>query len=65
MLIVDLNQPNAIAPATAWRNKFAGRVVGFVSHVDTQLIDEAKTAGLDEILPRSRFVQDLPRILAS
>jgi hypothetical protein len=38
-------------------------VIGFVSHVDTQTIERAKAAGLDEVLPRSRFTAMLEQII--
>ena len=62
-LIVDLNQPAALDAAARWKQSTGGRVVGFVSHVDTATIDRARELGIDEILPRSRFVQVLPDLL--
>ena len=38
--------------------------VGFVSHVQTDLIDAARRAGVTEVLPRSAFAMNLPEILA-
>jgi hypothetical protein len=64
-LLVDLNQPGAIEAASAWKAATAGQVVGFVSHVDTQTIDQARAAGLDQVLPRSRFTATLEQILGS
>jgi PleD family two-component response regulator len=37
--------------------------VGFVSHVQTDLIDAARRAGVDEIMARSAFTAQLPQIL--
>jgi hypothetical protein len=37
--------------------------MGFVSHVDTQIIQSALLAGIDQVLPRSRFVEALPELL--
>ena len=37
--------------------------VGFVSHVQTDLIDAARRAGVDQVLARSAFTQLLPEIL--
>ena len=62
-LIVDLNQPGALEAAAAWKQASAGQVVGFVSHVDTDTINNARAAGLDRVLPRSRFVEELPRLV--
>ena len=39
------------------------RVVGFLSHVQTDLAAEAQAAGCDEVMPRSAFTQNLAAIL--
>jgi DNA-binding NarL/FixJ family response regulator len=39
-------------------------IVGFVSHVHTDLIRAAQAAGCDYVLPRSAFTQMLPLIVA-
>ncbi len=62
-LIVDLNQPGALDAAVAWKGRTGGEVVGFVSHVDAQTIQSARLAGVDQVLPRSRFVEVLPELL--
>jgi len=62
-LIVDLNQPGALEAATEWKNGSRGDVVGFVSHVDGETIARARAAGIDRVLPRSRFVEVLPDLL--
>ena len=41
------------------------RVVAFFSHVQTELMEQAKAAGADVVWPRSAFVQRLPELLAS
>ena len=41
------------------------RVVGFVSHVDAGTIAEARAAGIDEVLARGAFINQLPAILAA
>jgi DNA-binding NarL/FixJ family response regulator len=65
LLIVDLNLPGSIDAATQWKHASPSReVVGFVSHVDAATIDHARAAGLDRVLPRSRFVEILPELLA-
>jgi PleD family two-component response regulator len=38
--------------------------VGFVSHVDTGTIAAARRAGVDRVLARSAFVEQLPALLA-
>jgi CheY-like chemotaxis protein len=37
--------------------------VGFVSHVQTDLIEQARLGGVDEVLPRSAFTARLVEIL--
>ena len=64
LLIVDLNQAGAIDAAVAWKAKSSAMVVGFVSHVDVDTIARAKAAGVDRVIPRSRFVAVLPDLLS-
>ena len=40
------------------------RVVAFFSHVQSELGEQAKAAGADDVWPRSAFVQRLPQLLA-
>ena len=40
-------------------------LIGFFSHVQTELQRSALAAGFDRVLPRSVFVRDLPKILAA
>jgi hypothetical protein len=63
-LIVDLNLPGALESAVEWKGTTAGEVVGFVSHVDAETIARARAAGIDRVLPRSRFVEILPELLS-
>ncbi|MBI3725930.1 DNA-binding response regulator [bacterium] len=39
------------------------RVVAFGSHVDTEMLDRARSLGAAEVMPRSRFVREMGRIL--
>jgi DNA-binding NarL/FixJ family response regulator len=39
-------------------------IVGFLSHVETELAERARAAGCDEVMPRSKFTRDLATILA-
>ncbi|MGD1100430.1 MAG: response regulator [Terriglobia bacterium] len=41
------------------------RIVGFVSHVQEQLISAARDAGCDSVMSRSAFTQQLPNLLRS
>lgn len=40
-------------------------VIGFVSHVQVTVIEAARQAGADQVLPRSAFAARLPEILMS
>jgi CheY-like chemotaxis protein len=41
------------------------RTLGFVSHVDSDTIDRARSAGIDQVLARSAFSEKLGDILTS
>ena len=41
------------------------RLLGFFSHVQTELQRNALAAGFDQVMPRSVFARDLPKILAA
>lgn len=62
-LLVDLNLDGALDAASEWKNATGGNVIGFVSHVDTATIERAKQAGLDEVMPRSKFTSHLPDLM--
>jgi PleD family two-component response regulator len=69
LVILDLNstrtQPLAIVAAMKSDPALAGiPSLGFVSHVQTDLIDEARRSGVGEVLARSTFTIQLPEILA-
>ena len=66
LLIVDLNsRSQPIAAIQRLRAEKNGvRVVGFLSHVQTDLAAQARAAGCDEVMPRSAFTQNLAKILA-
>jgi DNA-binding NarL/FixJ family response regulator len=67
LVIVDLNarcQPvQAVERVRAGKNGV--RVVGFLSHVQTELAGQALAAGCDEVMPRSAFTQKLAAILGA
>jgi DNA-binding NarL/FixJ family response regulator len=67
LVIVDLNARNQPLQAIEKvRQTSKGvRVVGFLSHVQTQLAAQAQAAGCDEVLPRSSFTQNLAAILSA
>ena len=65
-VIVDLNASNT--PVEAVQQLLAERpslrVIGFLSHVQTELAAQAKAAGFQQVMPRSQFTTQLPQILA-
>ena len=66
LVIVDLNsrsQPLAAIQRLRSAQKDL-RVVGFLSHVQRELAEQAYAAGCSEVMPRSAFTQNLAAILA-
>ena len=66
LVIVDLNartQPLQTIEKLRQTRKDI-RVVGFLSHAQTELAAQAQAAGCDEVLPRSNFTQNLAAILS-
>ncbi len=64
-LIVDLNQDGAIDAAAQWLQTTGRPTIGFVSHVDSELMSRAREAGINDVMSRSRFVQRLSEIIES
>jgi DNA-binding NarL/FixJ family response regulator len=69
-IILDLNSRQL--PAVDWIQALksdpatrAIRIVGFVSHVQEELISAARAAGCDSVVARSAFTQQLPNLLRS
>jgi CheY-like chemotaxis protein len=67
-VIFDLNNPRTDPLGTLASMKSdaplaAIPTIGFVSHVQVELIDAAKKAGMTEVLPRSAFAGGLADIL--
>jgi CheY-like chemotaxis protein len=67
-LILDLGHPGLhLEELLGWLRSActpAPRVIAYGSHVDTETLRAARQAGCDPVLPRSKFVQDLPQELA-
>jgi PleD family two-component response regulator len=68
LVIFDLNSAKAdpvrtIATLKQDPELSAIRTLGFVSHVHTELIEEARRAGVDEVMARSAFALRLAEIL--
>ena len=67
LVIFDLNARSAPLEAVE-RLRSAQpnlRIIGFLSHVQTDLAQQARAAGLDEVMPRSKFSMNLPQILST
>ena len=70
LIVVDLNSQKTDPVATIAALKadadLAGvRTIGFASHVHVDLINAARKAGADQVLPRSQFAGNLAEILTS
>lgn len=70
LVIFDLNNPRTdplgiVASMKGDPALAAIQTVGFVSHVQTDLIDAARKAGVDHVMARSMFAERLPQILAA
>lgn len=63
VLFVDLDQAGAIEAAGAWRARTGGRTIGFVSHVNTEAIAQARAAGIEQILSRGQFTQQIAALV--
>jgi DNA-binding NarL/FixJ family response regulator len=66
LVIVDLNTAGPDAVDAIRQAKAASsppRILAFVSHVNADLAAAASAAGADDVMPRSRFHAELPRLL--
>jgi DNA-binding response OmpR family regulator len=60
LALVDLHNPGLDMAAVVPALRAAGvRVIGFGSHVDVTRLKAARSAGCDEVLPRSAFFEGL------
>jgi len=64
LVIVDLHNQK-IDPNELAKELPGIRLLGFFSHVQTELQRNAIAAGFDQVIPRSVFARDLPQILAA
>jgi len=70
LILVDLHHqkidPVSLAADLKSDEQMAGvPLIGFFSHVHTDLQKNALAAGFDQVLPRSAFSRDLPQILSA
>lgn len=62
-ILVDLNEPGVIEQIGGARAAAGARVVGFLGHLQTDLMETAAAAGVDEVLTRGQLVQRLDDVL--
>jgi CheY-like chemotaxis protein len=70
LIVVDLHNqridPVALARELKADDELRGiRLLGFFSHVQTELQRNALAAGFDQVVPRSMFARDLPNLLTT
>ena len=70
LVIFDLNSArlrplDAIIALKRDADLSATKTLGYVSHVDSATIDAARAAGIDQVMARSAFVDQLGEILTS
>ena len=68
LIIVDLNARQGALEAierlgARGEQGTRQRVIAFLSHVQTELAERARKAGCQEVMPRSKFTQNLAAIL--
>jgi DNA-binding NtrC family response regulator len=65
LILIDLNLPNLDWELLASIHRPDSKLVSiaFGPHVDTERIEKAKIAGCTQVLPRSQFSVQLPKLL--
>jgi hypothetical protein len=63
-LIVDLGEPGTVEQVAAAKGAGATGVVGYLGHLETDLAERSRRAGVDEVLTRGQFVQRLDELLS-
>ena len=62
LILVDLHNQK-IDPVQLARDLSGVKLIGFFSHVETEVRQKALEAGYDSVIPRSVFARDLAEIL--
>jgi thioredoxin len=66
LLLADLSQPGALDALRDVRALAAPpRIVGYLGHLSTDLMDQARALGVDEVLTRGQLAGSLDRVLSS
>jgi len=66
LTIVDLEIGNIDFSLISEKKNLLGNkmyLMGYCSHISTELMNRANVAGFDEVMPRSKFVKTLPDFL--
>lgn len=63
-VLADLNQPGIVPELAALKRDTGARVVGFLGHLQADLIEAAEAAGVDEVLTRGQLTGRLDEVLA-
>ena len=62
-LILDLNQAGTLEAAVKWKQTHSDPIIGFVSHVDSDMTSRAKAAGI-QVVSRGEFTRNIGILLA-
>ena len=62
-VLADLGEPGALDLVRAAKRSGPARVVGFLGHLQQELMRDAAAAGVDEVLTRGELVRRLDDIL--
>ncbi|GEJ57293.1 hypothetical protein [Anaeromyxobacter diazotrophicus] len=66
LVLADLGEPGALQELrTLLAERPGARVVGFLGHLRTDLRDEARGAGVEEVLTRGQLASSLDEVLSS
>jgi hypothetical protein len=61
VVVVDLTRPGVVEVLAGLQ----GRVIGFANHTSRAVMDAARAAGCEQVLPRSEFFSRIEELLAS
>jgi hypothetical protein len=65
-ILLELSAVDALSAVKALRRAKATEdlpVIGFLSHVDRKLAEDAQSAGVTQVMPRSQFSETLPDLV--
>jgi hypothetical protein len=62
-IFVELTPSSLPAITSAKKSSPGVPIVGFLAHVDKELAEEARKAGVDRVLSRAQFSENLPELL--